>query len=193
MSDEKTATDLFDILRTRLEGMRRLLDAMDEAAAEKMVQMLLKAARVFVTGKGRSGLVAECFAMRLMQMGFEVHVPGESTCPRIKTGDLMIAISCSGTTMTTVQLARITHNAGAEIIAITADPDSPLAVHANHVVTVPVTGKDVKQSYRYVLGPYNNTLFEEAVLLYCDAMLYSILGREGIPARLLQERHTNLE
>jgi 6-phospho-3-hexuloisomerase len=192
MSDEKK-TDVFDVLRTRLDGMRRLVDAMDESAAEKMVQIMLKAPRLFVTGKGRSGLIAESFAMRMMQMGFEVHVPGEATCPRIKMGDLMIAISCSGTTMTTVQLARIAHNVGAEVIAVTADPDSPLCAQAGHVVLVPVTGRDVKESYRYVLGPYNNTLFEEAVLLFCDAMLYSILGREGIPARLLQERHTNLE
>jgi len=68
-----------------------------------------------------------------------------------------------------------------------------MAAHADHAVLVPVTGRDVKESYRYVLGPYNNTLFEEAVLLFCDALLYSILGREGIPARLLEERHTNLE
>jgi len=193
MSETRPVTDLFDILRTRLDGMRRLLDKMDPQAAERMVQMVLGAPRVFVTGKGRSGLVAECFAMRLMQMGFEVHVPGEATCPRIKMGDLMIVISCSGTTMTTVQLARISHNVGAEIVAVTADPDSPLAAHADHCVVVPVAGKDVKESYRYVLGPYNNTLFEEAVLLFCDAMLYSILGREGIPEKLLDERHTNLE
>ncbi len=192
MSDERK-TDVFDVLRTRLDGIRRLVDAMDEEAAERMVQTMLKAPRLFVTGKGRSGLMAASFAMRLMQMGFEVHVPGEATCPRIKMGDLMIAISCSGTTMTTVQLARIAHNVGAEVVAVTSDPDSPLAAHASHAVVVPVTGRDVKESYRYVLGPYNNTLFEEAVLLFCDALLYSILGREGIPARLLEERHTNLE
>jgi 6-phospho-3-hexuloisomerase len=190
---EEAKTSVFDVLRTRLDGVRRLADSMDESAAEKMVQMMLKAPRLFVTGKGRSGLMAESFAMRLMQMGFEVHVPGEATCPRIKVGDLMIAISCSGTTMTTVQLARIAHNADAQIIAVTSDPNSPLAAQSDHVVLVPVSASDVKKSYRYVLGPYNNTLFEEAVLLFCDALLYSILGREGIPARLLEERHTNLE
>jgi len=51
MSDE-TRAKLFDVLRTRLDGVRRLLDKMDEPAAETMVQMLLKAPRIFVTGKG---------------------------------------------------------------------------------------------------------------------------------------------
>ncbi len=186
-------TDFLAILRTRLEGIRRLLDDMDPAQAERLVQMMLTARRVFITGKGRSGLISECFAMRLMQMGFEVHVPGEATCPRITGGDLLIAISCSGTTVTTVELARISRDAGAQVAAITADAGSRVTAFSDHVLVMPVTGEDVKQSYRYVLGPYNNTLFEEAVLLYTDAILYSILEREGIPERLLDERHTNLQ
>jgi 6-phospho-3-hexuloisomerase len=148
---------------------------------------------VFVTGKGRSGKVAECFAVRLMQMGFAVHVPGESTCPRIQSGDLMVAISCSGTTRTTVQLARISREAGAQVACMTAVPNSELASVAHHEIVIPTTGDQVKRLYRYVVGPYNNTLFEQAVLLYCDALVYSILEREGIPKDRLRELHTNLE
>ncbi len=193
MGKTKTKPEVFDVVRTRLDGIRLLLDDMEEADAERLVQMLLKANRVFVAGKGRSGFVAQCFATRLMQMGFDVHVPGESTCPRIEKGDLMIAISCSGTTSSTVQFARISHEAGAKLAAVTAVADSPLTAVADHVVLVPVTEKDIKKHYRYVLGPYNNTLFEEALLLYFDAMVYSILEREGIPKVVMDQRHTNLE
>lgn len=193
MGQTKPQTDLFGIVKTRLQGIELLLDEMDEAAAEQLVQMLLEANRVFVTGKGRSGYVAQCFSQRLMQMGFDVHVPGEATCPRIRQGDVMVAISCSGTTTSTVQFSRISRESGADVAAITAVADSPLAKLAHHVVLVPVTGEDVKERYRYVLGPYNNTLFEEALLLYFDAMVYSILEREGIPEQVLDDRHTNLE
>jgi 6-phospho-3-hexuloisomerase len=181
------------MIRTRLDGIRVLLDEMDEAAAERLVRMLLAAKRIFVTGKGRSGYVAECFAMRLMQMGFEVHVPGEATCSRIRRGDVMVAVSCSGTTMTTIQMARISREARAKVVAVTAVPGSRLTEIADHVVVVPVTGRTVKKRYRYVLGPHNNTLFEEALLLYFDAMVYSILEREGIPKDVLSRRHTNLQ
>jgi 6-phospho-3-hexuloisomerase len=170
-----------------------LLDDMEEPDAEQLIRMLLDASRIFVTGKGRSGKVADCFAARLMQMGFEVHVPGEATCPRIQQGDLMVALSCSGTTMTTVQLARISHDAGAAVVALTANEATALTEPADHVVLVPVTGRDVKERYRYVLGPHNNTLFEEALLLYFDAMVYAILERERIPKTTLDQRHTNLE
>jgi 6-phospho-3-hexuloisomerase len=193
MGKEPLRSDLFDVLRARLDGIRLLLEDMREDEADQAVEMLLKARAVFVTGKGRSGLVASCFAMRLMQLGRDVHVPDEVTCPRIRRGDLMVAISCSGTTATTLQLARIARDARARIVAITAVPGAPLAELADHVILLPVTGRSVKKRFRYVLGPYNNTLFEEALLLYLDAMVYSILEREGIPKSSLSTRHTNLE
>lgn len=184
---------MLKVVEARMEDIRGLLDELNAGAAETVIDMILRARRVFVTGKGRSGLVAGCFSMRLMQMGFEVHVPGESTCPRISEGDLMIAISCSGTTMTTVQMACISREAGAKVVAVTAVPDSPLAQTADYLLVLPVTGESVKKRYRYVLGPHNNTLFEEALFLYLDAMVYCMLEREGIPERALRERHTNLE
>ena len=193
MAKKTSRPDLFDIVQTRLAGIGTLLQDMDEPAAERLIQMILRAKRVFVTGKGRSGYIADCFGIRLMQMGFEAHVPGEATCPRIGLGDLMISISCSGTTVTTVELSRIARDAKAKVAAVTAVSDSPLAELADHIVLVPVTGRDVKRRYGYVLGPHNNTLFEEAMLLYFDAMVYSMLAREGISKSRVRQRHTNLQ
>ena len=193
MRKKKRRPDLSALVKTQLDGIGLLLDEMDKWPTEQLIQMILGANKVFVTGKGRSGLVAECFAMRLMQMGFDVHVPGEVTCPRIKKGDLMIAISCSGKTITTVQLLRIAQQAGIRVVAVTADAKSSLTSQADLVIILPVTGKDVKKHYRYVLGPYNNTLFEEALLLYFDAVVYSVLERKGISKKVLSDRHANLE
>jgi len=183
----------FSVVRRRLDGIRLLLDAMDEPALEELIESLLATRRVFVTGKGRSGLVAECFAMRLMQLGMVAHVPGEATCPRITTGDLLVAVSCSGTTPTTVQLARIARETGAHVVALTAAPESPVAAEADRVVVVPVTGDDVKRGFHYVVGPYNNTLFEQALLLCFDGLVYTMLERQGIPEERLRDRHANLE
>ncbi|MFP4028627.1 MAG: SIS domain-containing protein [Candidatus Brocadiia bacterium] len=190
---KKATPDLFDVFRARLGGIETLLEDMDENAAEILFNMILDAGGIFVTGKGRSGYVANCFAMRLMQMGFDVYVPGEATCRRIGDQDLMIAISCSGSTTTTVEMTRISRESEAKVVAVTAVLNSRLAQLADHTVLVPVTEREVKERYRYVLGPYNNTLFEEAALLYFDALLYCMLSREGIPEGQLDERHTNLE
>jgi 6-phospho-3-hexuloisomerase len=193
MSEKSPQIDLIEIVRDSLTAVDGLLGDMDGAAAARFVRLLLNAGRIFITGKGRSGFVAECFATRLMQMGFDVHVPGEATCPRITEGDLMVAVSCSGNTSTTVQLARISHTSRATVVAVSAVAGSRLAALADLVVLVPTTQRKVKQRYAPVLGPHNNTLFEEALLLYFDSLVYAILEQEGIPDSLLRQRHTNLE
>ncbi len=190
----KTPTgDVLAALHGALDGIGRLAGRIGEEATEALVEGIFQAQRVFVTGKGRSGYVARCFAMRLMQMGFDAHVPGEATCPRIEAPDLLIAVSCSGTTVTTVQMARIAAESGATVIAVTADADSELARCAGRRVLIPVRGEDVQRSYRSVIGPHNNTLFEETLLLYFDALVYAILERGHIPQDTIRQRHTNLE
>ena len=46
-----------------------------------LAQAILRANRIFVSGAGRSGLMARCFAMRLMHAGFTVYVVGDTICP----------------------------------------------------------------------------------------------------------------
>ncbi|MCD6416987.1 MAG: SIS domain-containing protein [Planctomycetes bacterium] len=193
MSGNRNKTELFSVIHRRQQFIADLLARMEESAADELIRAILGANRVFVSGKGRSGLVARCFAMRLMQMGFDAHVPGEATCPRIGAGDLMIAVSCSGTTMTTVTFARISRDSAARVVAVTAAEDSALAQNADQLVLIPTSSENVKSGYRYVIGPRNNTLFEETLLLYFDAVVDAILESEDIPEAALQRRHTNLE
>lgn len=189
----KKPSETFQKVEDRLEEIRALLAEMGPEPIDLLLRRIPEAPAVFVTGKGRTGYVAKCFAMRLMQMGTVVHVPGEATCPRISKDDLMITLSCSGTTNTTVEMARIARESGAWVVAVTADEESPLAQIAHHLLLVPVHGSQFPQRERTVLGPYNNTLFEETMLLYLDALVYSLLDRENIPQDRLSRRHTNLE
>ncbi len=193
MSKTKTDSDIFEIAAAQLEGVRLLFERIDASVTERLVQSLLRAKRVFVTGRGRSSLLTGWFAIRLMQMGFDVHVPGEVTCPRITKGDLLVAISCSGTTTTTVDLARIARESKAMVIAISAIAESALAGTADDAVVLPVTDKDIMRRYKYGIGPCNNTLFEQAMILYFDSIVYTIIERERISKAQMSKRHTNLE
>lgn len=185
--------NILEIAANQLDGIRLLFDRIDEMATERFVQTLLQARRIFVTGRGRSGLLTGWLAMRLMQMGFDVHVPGEVTCPGINKGDLLVAISCSGTTTTTVDLARIAHQSQAKIIAVTAATKSDLSASADDIIVLPVMDKDIEKCYKYGIGPCNNTLFEQALVLYFDSIVYSMIVREGISKKQISKRHTNLE
>ena len=193
MAKKKTNSNVLEIATSQFEGIKLLFDHIDELATERLVQMVLQAARIFVTGQGRSGLIANCFATRLAQMGFNVHIAGLATCQRIEKPDLMIAISCSGTTVTTVELVKTSRNAGAEVAVVTALDKSPLAQLATHIVLIPSDNEDIKARCKYVVGPNNNTLFEETTLLYVDTLVYMLLQPKGISENIISQRHTNLE
>jgi 6-phospho-3-hexuloisomerase len=193
MAKKKTNSNVLEIAASQFEGIKLLFDHIDELATERLVQMVLQAGRIFVTGQGRSGLIANCFATRLAQMGLNVHIPGLATCQRIDKPDLMITVSCSGTTVTTVELVKTSRNAGAEVAVITALDRSPLAQLATHIVLIPSDNEDIKARCTYVVGPNNNTLFEETTLLYFDTLVYILLQRKGISENIISQRHTNLE
>ncbi|MCG7851768.1 MAG: SIS domain-containing protein, partial [Methanosarcinaceae archaeon] len=69
------------VLSMELLGRRISITAkeIDLESAKRVITDILKANNIFLMGAGRSGLVAKAFAMRLMQLGFNVFVVGEST------------------------------------------------------------------------------------------------------------------
>ncbi len=56
------------------------------------------AEHIFVAGKGRSGFVANSFCNALKSARQTAHVVGESTTPAIKSNDVFVIISGSGST-----------------------------------------------------------------------------------------------
>ncbi len=174
----------------RTAEVERVLNAVDTGATEKLIALIDDAAKVFVTGQGRTGLVARCFAMRLMQMGFEVHVTGETTCPPIGTEDVLLAFSCSGETATTLQMAKTALESGAEVAGVTGEECSTLTRNASHVVLL--SPQEAGNSTDGGAFP-GNTLFEEAALFYCDALIELLMHRGDVPAERLRRMHANLE
>ena len=78
--------------------IEQALKQLHDKNCDHLIEMILQAKRIFLAGKGRSGLVMQMFAMRLMQMGFTVHVVGETTTPAIENGDILVVGSGSGET-----------------------------------------------------------------------------------------------
>ncbi len=81
-----------------LDKITGILEATEESYDEKLTAMLDEAGRIFIAGAGRSKLVGNFFAMRLVHGGYNVNVVGEIVTPSIKAGDLLIIISGSGET-----------------------------------------------------------------------------------------------
>ena len=161
------------------------------AQAEGMCELIQEARRVFVTGRGRTGLVMEMFAMRLMQLGLEAKVVGEATTPAISAGDLLVAGSGSGETSGVLSAARRARQVGARVVALTAQPASSLGHLAECVVVLPgeTTKVMLEQSSRMPLG----SVLEQVMLVFLDSLAASLAHRLGETNQTMMARHANLE
>ncbi len=167
-----------------LQRIAIAMDKVDYSSFVNLGKMLPQARRTFVTGAGRSGLVAKSFGMRLMHTGLPVFIPGETITPAAGDGDLLVAISCTGTTGYTDYLAQRARSLGAKVIVITADPNSPLAKDADTVLTIPAVAEDI------VLRA---AVFEHAASLCLDAVFNVLADRLKLDMQAFHSRHANLE
>jgi 6-phospho-3-hexuloisomerase len=158
-------------------------------------------AKVLVMGAGRSGLVGKAFAMRLLHMGFNSYVLGETIVPSITKGDLAIAISGSGRTQLIVDAADAAKKVGSKVIALTTFPDSPLGSIADMVVKIPGRSKISKMDdyfTRQILGLHEplaplGTLFEDTTMIFLDGVVYNLMTKLNISEDQMRNRHANIE
>src|SRR5690242_20696995 len=91
------------------------LGRVDENEVARAVDALASAPRIFVAGAGRSGLATRGFAMRLMHMGKQVYIVGDTTTPGIASGDLLVIGSGSGRTASLLGAATKAKDLGASV------------------------------------------------------------------------------
>lgn len=157
---------------------------------EAFPELILGSNAIFTVGNGRSGLALRMAAMRLMHLGRAVHVVGETTTPAISEGDLLIAVSGSGTTNAVMYAAETALKKGATVVAVTANPSSVLAKIASHVLTIPAPEKTDRGGQ--VSKQYAGTLFEQMVLVLLDAVFNDLRILSEQPDDVLYTRHGNL-
>ncbi len=187
-----------------MDTLRENLASIDDEAVDRLAQSILRTLgdrRIFVVGAGRSGLVARAFAMRLMHLGFSVHVVGETTTPRMDPGDLLIVISGSGETLYPATIAGEAKKIGGVIAAITSYPDSTIGRLADVVVTIrgrirPEATTDYES--RQIMGIHEpltplGTLFELSTMIFCDALISELAARLGKTEEDIARRHASLE
>jgi 6-phospho-3-hexuloisomerase len=80
-------------MRGVLQDLDRILKAVPADETQGFVTAIRDAHRVFMYGLGRSGLVARMFGMRLVHLGRDATIVGDTTTPAIRTGDLLIPCS----------------------------------------------------------------------------------------------------
>ncbi|KKN28580.1 hypothetical protein LCGC14_0852830 [marine sediment metagenome] len=192
MELKKNNLSIKSATKTIINEVRAVLAEIKEEEFKRFIDAIRSSKNIFVTGQGRSGLVARTFAMRLTHIGFTCHVVGDTTTPNIDKGDMLIACSSSGTTSITCHIAGLARRLSAFIVVITAHPNSELSNYAT--LTIEIPAREIGQVLQSRCSvQFRSTLFEQACLVYLDAVILTLvrlLNREEVE---MQKRHANLE
>lgn len=181
------------LLKDILGELEQTLSQVDDAQAATFRELIRKAKRIYLAGKGRSGLQIKAFAMRLMHMDFAVHVVDDVTTPALTNDDLLIIGSGSGRTAAMVQYADRARAIGASIALVTINPTSTIAQQADAVVVLPApTPKLGDDSQGKSVMPMGS-LFEHSMGLFFEMTVIALMADMSMDEAKMFERHANLE
>ena len=182
-----------ELIGAILADISRTLRQVDADEVEALWAALLSAERVFLAGKGRTGLQMRAFSMRLMHLGLRVHVVDDVTTPAIGTGDLLLIGSSSGRTGSLLRYVETVGATGAQLATLTGNLDSPIAAAAQRRVYIPATnfkaGGSAGEESALVMG----SLFEHCLGLVCDLLIIRLKAALGVDEAEMNARHANLE
>ncbi len=137
-------------------------------------------------GAGRSGLEGRMFAMRLMHLGFDVHVIGDVTAPVPTREDLVIIISGSGNIRSIVDLGTAIKGKGPKMAIITTNKDYSLILDTTMII--PVMIEDIDKDLKEYFLPMG-TLFEAVTHIFLDAIISELKYRTGTTEVNMKDRH----
>lgn len=175
-----------------VEELRQTVHLISDEEAEKLVNLILESKKIFVAGAGRSGLMGKSFVMRMMHMGIDAYVVGETVTANLEKDDLLIIGSGSGETKTLVAIAEKAKSLGGTVAAITISPDSTIGELADLTITLPGVTKDQSEGDYKTIQPMGS-LFEQTMLLFYDAIILRFMEKKGLDSTKMYGKHANLE
>jgi len=174
------------------QEIERVMSAVSMEQVEALMDAITRAEGVFVCGAGRSLLMMQAFAMRLVHLGMTAYVVGETITPAIAPDNLLIGGTGSGQTRTTLAMMEAAHGRRAMTASITAHPESPIGAVSDLIVEIPTPVTVAPDVVRGSIQP-PGSLFEQCLLVLCDTMVMMFMQRLGVTEEMMRARHTKLE
>ncbi|MDO8841961.1 6-phospho-3-hexuloisomerase [Methanocalculus sp.] len=204
MADE--SDEITGYMLQTAEMIIRVAERMNQEDAGELISLILSGRRIYVTGAGRSGLVAKAFAMRLMHLGFSSYVIGETITPAFESEDMLVVFSGSGETNSIVNACDMVHDLGGWICLITAYPKSRAGELADYIIDIGESSgdnRDSPQEYelRQITGQYRSVsvpigrgaLFEMAALAFSDAVISALMAARHLDPEEIRRRFSNMQ
>ncbi|WP_341636646.1 6-phospho-3-hexuloisomerase [Staphylococcus casei] len=173
-----------------LNEIQEVMHLVDEQEIDDVATVLTKDKRIFVVGAGRSGFQGKGFAMRLMHIGYQSYVVGETITPSVQKGDVWVAISGSGTTESIVTQTEKVKKLGVHVIALTSDVNSKLAQVADKSIIVPGA---TKMNTGVESTQLLSSLFDQTVHISLDVLNQKLAERDNTSNQSANAQHTNVE
>lgn len=178
-------------VQTDLHELDQMLSLINPEEAEALVTALLQAERVFVMGRGRTGLVLKMFAMRLTQLGRQAHIIGSPTTPSVQPDDVFLVASASGKTESVHLAAEQARLVGAKIVVISSRTGENLSQRADVRLHLPGPDKSSGESQRSRMPLAS--IFEQSLLILLDSVIAEMAEQLGVSAEAMAARHANIE
>lgn len=177
---------------TILNELNVSMNKVDDVSFRRAVEMIKDAKNIFVLGLGRNGFMLKSFAMRLMHMGYESFVVGETITPDFEKDDLLIVGSASGETEQLNRIAEKAKKMSGRVLAFTGKKDCTLMKIADLGVVISAPAKDKGASDIGSAQPMAS-LFEQSMFLVCDSIILALIEMSGKSEKEMFTRHANLE
>ncbi|WP_265458025.1 6-phospho-3-hexuloisomerase [Enterococcus sp. HY326] len=173
-----------------LKEIDQVIAKLNPEEVQAAIDLLNQNQRIFVLGEGRSGLQGKGFAMRLMHIGLPVYVIGETTTPSVQAGDLLVAISGSGTTSAIVSLTTKAKAQGVTILAVTSKGDSPLGELGDVTLVIPGATKTKSGLPSIQLL---SSLFDQTLHITLDYICLQLSKLKNVSNEAANQQHSNME
>ena len=150
--------------------------------------------RFFLLASGRSGMILQCFATRLVHLGAEVHmITNLASIPAMRRKDILIVLSGSGTTKIVVSLLETYVNTVKPfgIVAITSHPDTVIGRIGDIAIKLKGrTKRDAAKNREEAALTPEGTMFEAAAFVYLDAIIAELAVKLGKSNKDMLEKHS---
>lgn len=117
--------------------LSKTLESINEEQIQTLIKAICASKRIFVYGAGRSMLMLRGIAMRLMHLGFDSYVVGDTITPALQENDLLILGSASGETSGLINVANKAKSLGGRIAVLTIDKTSTLGKLSDYIIEIP--------------------------------------------------------
>ena len=181
--------EYIEIIVSEIENALKLVE---KAQVDKLVEEILSADKVFLTGVGRVLLSLQAIAKRLSHLGIDAHCVGDITEPAITEKSLLIVGSGSGCSIVPVAIARKAKELNAKVIHIGSNPNGEVKKYTDYMIRIPVQTRLYLEDEIKSKQPMT-TLFEQCLLVFGDAVAMQIIEQKGIDINKLWMYHANLE